>query len=169
MGESFTTIIVIFLAAGLLFIFPMSAISQLNDKEVLTVVQSYTTEYGNKIATTGRITQSDYYEFIQKLNATGNSYDIELELHIADSNPSKKTENQQVGDTMYYILYHPQVMEKLNNGILLKEGDYIVVYVKNNNTTIAQMFMGLFYGLSGDESYSIFTQYSGPVLVTAAQ
>ena len=167
MGESLTTIVVIILAAGLLFIFPMSAISEMNDKEVLALVQSYTTEYVNNIRTTGNITEEEYNEFIQKLNATGNSYEVELELHIADKNPGKKTEEQRVGDTTYYVLYNTQVMAKLNTGtITLKEGDYIVAYVKNTNTTISQMFKGLMYGVTGDQSYLIFTQDSGPILAT---
>lgn len=170
-GDIFTTIIVIVVAAGLLFIFPMSAISEMNDKEVLAMVQSYTTEFKNDVCTSGKLTQNMLDEFIQKLNATGNSYEIEIELHIADTNPGKKTEDQRVGDTTYYTLYNTQVMEKLENGstLLLKEGDYIVVYVKNTNTTISQMFKAVIYGISGNQSYSIFTQDSGPILVTAKQ
>lgn len=170
MGETLTTIVVIVLAAGLLFIFPMSAISEMNDKEVLAMVQSYTTEFKNNVCTSGMLTQDMLDEFIQKLNATGNSYEVEIELHISDTNPGKKTEDQKVGDTTYYVLYNTQVMEKLENGnILLKEGDYVVVYVKNTNTTISQMFKAVIYGISGNQAYSIFTQDSGPVLVTANQ
>lgn len=168
MGETLTTIVVIVLAAGLLFIFPMATISEMNDKEVLALVQSYTTEYVNSIRTSGKVTQEGYDEFIQKLNATGNSYNIEIELHISDTNPGKKTEDQRVGDTTYYVLYNTQVMAQLGSGTIpLKEGDYIVVYVKNTNTTISQMFKGVFYGLTGDQSYLIFTQDSGPILTTA--
>lgn len=170
MGETLTTIVVIVLAAGLLFIFPMSAISEMNDKEVLALVQSYTTDYKNDVCTSGKITQQDYDELIQKLNATGNSYDAEIELHIADKNPGKKTEDQRVGDTTYYVLFHTQVMDELKKGtILLKEGDYIVIYVKNTNTTISQMFKAVMYGLSGNQAYLIYTQDSGPILVTPQQ
>lgn len=169
MGETLTTIVVIVLAAWLLFIFPMSAISEMNDKEVLAMVQSYTTEFKNDVCTSGKLTQDMLDVFIQKLNATGNSYEVEIELHIADTNPGKKTENQQIGDTTYYVLYNEQVMQQLEKGpILLKKGDYIVVYVKNTNTTISQMFKAVIYGIQGNQSYSIFTQDSGPILVTAS-
>lgn len=165
MGETLTTIVVIVVAAGLLFIFPMSAISEMNDKEVLALVQSYTTEFKNEVCTSRILTQEKIDEFSQKLNATGNSYEIEIELHISDTNPGKKTEDQRTGDVVYYVLYNSQVEKSLENGgiINLKEGDYIVVYVKNTNTTISQMFIALFYGASGNQSYSIFCKDSGPV------
>ena len=171
LGDSLTTILVIFLAAGLMFIFPMSAISEMNDKEALAMVQSYTTEFGNQVRTQGRLTNEMLDSFKQKLNATGNSYDIEIELHIADANPGKKTENQQIGDTTYYVLYTTQVMQELNEkgSITLKEGDYIVIYVKNTNKTISQMFKTVLYGITGDQSYLIYTQYSGAILATGQQ
>ena len=166
-GEVLITVIGIGLAAILMFVFPLAEISQMNDQEVLALVQSYTAEYKNQIVTTAKLTQEGYDAFIQKLNSTGNSYEVEIELHIADSNPGKKTGSQQVGDTTYYVLYNKQVMEMLKSGdIQLKEGDYIVIYVKNTNTTISQMFKGVMYGLTGDQSYLIFWQESGPVLVT---
>ena len=96
MGDSLITIIAIFLAAILMFVFPLSAISEMNDNEALAMVQSYTTEFVNQIRSKGKITQADYDAYIQKLNATGNSYDVEFEVQIADSNPGKKTENQQI-------------------------------------------------------------------------
>lgn len=171
LGDTLTTIIVIFLAAGLMIIFPMSAISEMNDKEVLAMVQSYTTEFGNQVRMEGKLTKQMLDSFNQRLSATGNTYGIEVELHIADTNPGKKTENQQIGDTTYYILYNTQVNELLeNNGhILLKEGDYIVIYVKNTNTTLSQMFKSALYGLTGDQSYIISSKYSGAILATGQQ
>lgn len=166
-GEVLITIIGIGLAAILMFIFPLAEIANMNDKEVLALVQSYNTEYVNKIINSGVITQEGYDALIQKLYATGNSYEVEIELHIADTNPGKKTENQQVGDTTYYVLYHTQVMQKLESSpILLKEGDYVMVYIKNTNTTLSQSFMALIYGAQGDQAYSIYTQDSGLVLAT---
>lgn len=170
LGDSLTTIIVIFLAAGLMFILPMSAIADMNDKEALAMVQSYTTEFGNQVCMRGKLTTEMLDSFKQKLNATGNSYEVEIELHIADPNPGKKTENQQVGDTTYYVLYTQQVMDYLREGsISLKEGDFIVIYVKNTNTTISQMFKAVLYGITGNQSYLIYTQYSGAVLATGQQ
>ena len=170
MGDSLITIVAIFLAAILMFVFPLAAISEMNDSEVLAMVQSYTTEFVNQVRSKGKITREDYDSYIQKLYATGNSYDVNLEVQIADTNPGKKTENQQIGDTTYYGVYTSQVQEKLNNpdiGVYyLKEGDYITVAVKNTNTTISQMIKSVLYSVTGDSSYVISAQASGAVVAT---
>ena len=168
MGDSLITIVAIFLASILMFVFPLSAISEMNDNEALAMVQSYTTEFVNQIRSKGKITQEDYNAYIQKLNATGNSYDVNFEVQIADSNPGKKTDNQQIGDTTYYGVYTSQVMDELsNNGqYILKEGDFVNVSVKNTNTTISQMIKSVLYSVTGDQSYVISAQASGSVVST---
>lgn len=171
LGDSLTTIIVIFLAAGLMFILPMSAIADMNDKEALAMLQSYTTEVGNQVCREGKLTRDMLDSFNQKINATGNSYEVEIQLHIADTNPGKKTEYQNFGDPEYVIYFTNDVMEWLEKDgcILLKEGDFIVISVKNTNTTISQMFKIVLYGLSGNQSHLLSSQYSGAVLATGKQ
>lgn len=164
MGDSLITIVAIFLAAILMFVFPLAAISEMNDQETLAMVQSYTTDFVNQIRSKGKITKEDYDAYIQRLYATGNSYDVEFEIQIADTNPGKKTENQQVGDTTYYGIYTSQVEEKINGGIILKEGDFVRVYVKNTNTTISQMIKAVLYSVTGDQSYVISAEASGAVV-----
>lgn len=164
MGDSLVTIVAIFLAAILMFVFPLAAISEMNDSETLAMVQSLTTEFVNNIRSKGVITKEDYDAFIQELSATGNSYDVEFEVRIADSNPGKKTENQQVGDTTYYSVFTTQIEGNLP--YKLKEGDFIIVYVKNTNTTISQMIKGVIYNITGDQSYVIYAQASGGVVTT---
>ena len=164
MGDSLITIVAIFLAAILMFVFPLAAISEMNDSETLAMVQSYTTEFNDQIRSKGVITQEDYDAYIQKLYATGNSYDVEFEIQIADVNPGKKTENQQVGDTVYFSVYTSQVVKELP--YKLKEGDFIIIRVKNTNTTISQMIKGVLYSVTGDQSYVIAAQASGAVVST---
>ena len=164
MGDSLITIVAIFLAAILMFVFPLAAISEMNDSETLAMVQSYTTEFNDQIRSKGVITQEDYDAYIQKLYATGNSYDVEFEIQIADVNPGKKTENQQVGDIVYFSVYTSQVVKELP--YKLKEGDFIIIRVKNTNTTISQMIKGVLYSVTGDQSYVIAAQASGAVVST---
>lgn len=168
MGDSLITIISIFLAAILMFVFPLSAISEMNDSEAQAMVQSYTQEFVDKIRSKGTITQADYEQFIQKLSATGNSYDVEFDVQIADVNPGKKTDNQQIGDTTYYGVYTVQVENVLVSGnYVLKQGDFVNVYVKNTNTTISQMIKSVLYSVTGDQSYVIYAQASGLVVATS--
>ena len=115
----------------------------------------------------GIITRQDYDEYIQKLYATGNTYDVQFEVQIADANPGKKTENQQIGDMVYYSVYTSQVEDKLATGnYVLKEGDFVSVSVKNTNTTISQMIKNVLYSVTGDQSYVISAQASGAVVTT---
>lgn len=168
MGDSLITIVAIFLAAILMFVFPLAAISEMNDSEALAMVQSYTTEFVDGIRAKGKITKEDYDAYIQKLYATGNSYNVDFEVQVADSNPGKKTGNQQVGDTTYYGVYTSQIESDLNStgSYKLKEGDYVNVSVKNTNTTISQMIKGVLYSVTGDQSYVISAQASGSVVST---
>lgn len=168
MGDSLITIVAIFLAAILMFVFPLAAISEMNDNEALAMVQSYTTEFVDNIRSKGKITKDDYDAYIQKLYATGNSYDVNIEVQIADTNPGKKTQNQQIGDTTYYGVYTSQVQTALSNSgkYTLKEGDFVNVSVKNTNTTISQMIKSVLYSVTGDSSYVISAQASGSVVST---
>ena len=155
MGDSLITIVAIFLAAILMFVFPLAAISEMNDSEALAMVQSYTTEFVNQIRSKGKITKDDYDRYVQKLYSTGNTYQIDFEVHVADVNPGKKTDNQQIGDTTYYIEYTTQIEQALKDREIyyLKEGDFIKVTFKNTNTTISQMIKSVLYSVTGDVSY----------------
>lgn len=166
MGDSLITIVAIFLAAILMFVFPLSAISEMNDQETLAVVQSYTTDFVNKIRSEGKITRESYDAYIQQLYATGNSYDVQFEVQVADENPGKKTENKYVGDTTYYSNFTKQITDKLDTvGVCyLNEGDHVSVAVKNTNTTISQMIKNVLYSVTGDASYVISAQASGAVV-----
>ena len=167
MGDSLITIVSIFLAAILMFVFPLASISEMNDSESQALVQAYTTDFVNQIRGKGKITKADYDAYIQKLSATGNSYDIEFEIQIADTNPGKKTENQQIGDTTYYSIFATQVESALDSGpYLLKEGDFVSVSIRNTNTTISMMIKGVLYSITGDQSYVISAHASGAIIST---
>lgn len=170
MGDSLITIVAIFLAAILMFVFPLAALSEMNDSEALAMVQSYTTEFVNQIASKGKITQEDYDAYIQKLYATGNSYDTKIEVHIADTNPGKKTSTIQIGDTTYYVVYDTQVDAQLAAAgvYLLKEGDYVKVSYENTNQTIHEMIMSVIYSVTGKVS-PLTGEYSSPVYTTGVK
>ncbi len=170
MGDSLTTILAIFLAAVLMFIFPLSAIADRNDDISQGYLQTTLDEFVNTVSAQGKLTKEDYERLEAKLEATNNSYDIELVINVADVNPGKKTDNQKIGDTTYYSIYTAQLIngetgELDTKGVYyLKEGDYIKVSVKNINTTISQMIKNVLYGITGNESYVIAAQASGVVV-----
>lgn len=170
MGDSFVTIIAIFLAAILMFVFPLMSMSERTDDVSLLSVQTATTDFVDEVRNTGKLSLDSYNKYMQTLVSTGNSYEIDIKLQILDENPGIKTtqaDTTKIGENLYYNYYTSQVEEKLSNSgrITLKEGDRIAVSVKNTNKTISQILKNFFYNLSGNDTYQIFAQHAGIVTV----
>lgn len=173
MSDSFITIIAIFLAAILMFIFPLMSMADRTDDISELAVQAATTEFVDKVKITGRLTSEGYSEFISTLSATGNTYDIEMQIQHLDENPGVKVTQADVtkiGENLYYNEYTSQIESRLDEDkrIALKEGDIFKVTVKNTNRTIAEILRGFFYRISGDDTYQISGQHVGTVGVNGA-
>lgn len=175
MGDSLTTIIAIFLAAILMFVFPLMALSERTDDISELSVKTATSEFVDNVRTTGKLTLEDYDRFIQTITSTGNSFNVEMEAQILDENPGVKTtqaETTKIGENVYYTLYTSQIKEKLNaskNTLTLKEGDRFSVTVENTNTTIAQTLRNFLYKIAGNNTYQIAAQYAGIVTVNGTK
>jgi hypothetical protein len=167
MGDTLITIIAIFLAAVLLFVFPMLAISERNDDVAQLQVQVAAEEFINETTNKGNMTQTNYEKFLSRLMATGNSYDVEMEVQILDENPGKKTtwtSTDKIGENLYYSVYTTQIEEQLAKGkYVLKEGDIVTIKVKNTNLTLSQMFKNFFYRISGNNTAQIAADFTGVV------
>ena len=169
MGDSLITIVAIFLAAILMFVFPLMTISERNDDIAQLGVQTAVTEFVDDISATGKITMDEYSAFIQTLAATGNSYDVEIEVKVLDENPGKKTTwavADKIGENTYYSVYTSQIEEVLagpKQKYTLKEGDVVSISVKNTNTTISQMLRNFFYTVSGKGTYQVAAQHAAMV------
>ncbi len=176
MGDTLITVVAIFLAAILMFCFPLMDVSGRNDDIAQLEVQTAVNELVDKFRTTGEITQDELDAFSQKIAATGNTYDIELELQVLDQNPSKKVtqvESTKIGENIYYTLYTTQILDEIQNNAelrkALKEGDIVTVKVKNTNTTIAQNIKNWLYSLVGNDAYTIYASASGVVMTNASK
>ena len=173
MSDSLITIVAIFLAAILMFIFPMMSIAERNDDIARLTVQSAVTDFVNTAINTGKITMDEYDKLERKIEATGNTYDVEIEVKVLDENVGKKTawtQKEVIGENTYYSVYTSQIlnymasMEGEGDGVYtMKQGDIISVSVKNNNKTLSQTIRGIFYSISGNGTYQISAQSSGVV------
>ncbi len=147
--DSFSTVLIIFLAVILMAVVPMMISAGQQDNIAQISVQSIVSEYGNKIVSKGLLTVEDKAAFEQSLGATGNTYDVTIELSILDENPGKKVSDgntQKIGQNTYYVVYTSQVENYLKDGnIQLKKGDIVKIEVKNTNTTMYQLFKGFIY------------------------
>lgn len=171
MGDSAMTVIAIFLAAILMFIFPLMSVSERNDDIAQMAVQTSTTEFVDQARTKGVLTVNNYDAFIQEVAATGNSFDVDMEIKRMDENPGKKlaqATSEKIGENIYYSIYTSQIEDTLDTAgkVKLNEGDILTVTVKNTNQTIAQMFKNFFYSLGGSNASQITAQHSGVVTST---
>ena len=171
MSDTLITIMGIFLAAILMFVFPLMTVSNTQDDISQVAVQSLVSEFVNNAATKGKITQDDYNSFIEKLYATGNTYDVQLEHKIMTTNPNKGAADQ-IGENLYYSVYNSTIVDSRDTGVdyntqyLMKKGDYIIVTVKNSNTTIGSQIKNFIYSIVGKDSYTIAANASALVVNT---
>ncbi len=167
MSDTFITIIVVMVVAVVMFVFPLMATANQNDAITQTSVQAMVSEFVNTVAKEGKVTQSNYNEFIQKLHATGNSYSVELEAQILDDNPGKKGENIDViGENIYYSVYTNTIESAINNenDYKLKQGDYFIAKVTNTNVTMGTQVKNFLYSIIGKDTIAI--EASANALVT---
>ena len=148
MQNSTSTIIAVFVAAIFLFVVPLVTLTERNDNVVQENVKLIVEEFVTDIKNTGKLTNAKLQDFENRLAATGNTYNIEMELQILDENPGKKTTQanyKKIGENVYYSEYTTQIYDKLKTGdISLKEGDLIYVGVSNQNSTAAQTLKSSF-------------------------
>ncbi len=176
MSDTLMTIIAIFLAAILMFIFPLMSVSERNDDIAQVAVQTATSELTDKIATKGKITPSDYEAFLAKIATTGNTYDVEIEIQKLDENPGKKrvvTSPDLIGENTRYSIFTTDIMDSIyptgstmGTDYLLNTGDNVIITVKNTNTTMAQVLRAFFYKVTGKGTYQIVASASSTVINT---
>ena len=175
MQSSTSTIIALFVAAVLVFVVPLVTLTERNDNVVQENVKLIVEEFVTDIKNTGELTQAKYQDFQNRLSATGNEYNIEMEIQYLDENPGKKLEQSnytKIGENVYYSEYTSQILNKLNSSsskkITLKEGDLIYVGVTNQNSTTAQTLKSSFLSFSNDGEYVISADSSGMVNVNGS-
>ena len=171
MQNSTSTIIAIFVAAVLLFVVPIVTLTTRNDNVTQENVKQIVEEFVTDIKNTGTLTTEKYQNFENRLSATGNTYNIEMEIQHLDENPGKKLTQAnytKIGENVYYSEYTTQILDKiLTNGstITLKEGDMVYVGVSNENSTAAQNLKGSLLNFSNAGEEAVSAKCSGMVNV----
>ena len=105
MSDTLVTVIAILLAAIMMFVFPLLSVSERSDDISQLSVQTATAEFVDNSRSIGKITMDNYSKLIDTIYATGNSYDIEMEVKILDENIGKKsawTQGTVIGENVYY-------------------------------------------------------------------
>ena len=173
MQNSTSTIIALFVGAVLLFVVPIVTLTTRNDNVTQENVKLIVEEFVTDIKNTGLLTTEKYQNFENRLSATGNTYNIEMEIQHLDENPGKKLTQSnytKIGENVYYSEYTTQILDKIlvkdtekSKSIQLKEVDMIYVGVSNENTTAAQNLKGSFLNFSNAGEEVISAKSSGMV------
>ena len=166
MGDSAMVVVAIFLAAILMFVFPLMTMADKKDDITTLTVQTATTEFTDTIRTTGKLTQEKYDNFTQTLASTGNTYNVDIKVQVLDENPAKKESSatQKIGDNIYYVIYTTQVLDAISKGdLVLKEGDIISVGVEITNPTLSDTLKNFVYRVSGNNSKGYIASDAGIV------
>ena len=171
MQNSTSTLVALFVAAVFIFIVPLVTLTTRNDNVVQENVKLIVEEFVTDVKNTGEITKEKYENFENKLLATGNTYNIDMEVKYLDENPGKKLTQAnytKIGENVYYSEYTSQILNKLDSTsgkITLKEGDRIYVEVSNENSTAAQTIKSSFLSFSNEGEKVIKADSSGMVTV----
>ena len=183
MQNSTSTILALVVAGVLIFIVPLITLTGRSDNVVQENVELIVEEFVTEVRNTGKLTRAQYQDLVNELDATGNTYDIEIEIQHLDENPGKKTAQAnytKIGENVYYSEFTTQVLKQIgieideypvgtSDTIILKEGDYISVDVKNENSTTAQTLKSSFIGFSNAGEYVISARSSGMVTVNGVK
>lgn len=181
MEETTVSIIGMLIAAIIMFIVPLILIADRSDDISQLVIQTVTAEFVDEVIRTGKITDDSYQDFLGSLNATGNTYEVDMEVKILDENTSKivtDRDKNEIGNNTYYSLYTSQIESIIFDGtrvnannregkFILKSGDAISVTVKNNSQTLSQSLKNFYYRMGGNNQIIAATA-SGTVVVNGA-
>lgn len=143
MSNSFGKIVSIFLCVLILFLYPLISISQKADAITQTIVLTETTNFVDAIKNNGYLSKSMYLEYIRKLDATGNLYDIRIEHAHQIVNPiydESSTIFQDDFSVHYYNTYEDDILKQLfdeDKMYYFNQGDYISLCVSNRTKTLA--------------------------------
>jgi hypothetical protein len=165
--NSFSKIISILIAVVLMFVAPLLYLSQKQDAINQTVIEKETTEFINTIRNNGYVTREMYRRYIEKIDKTGNLYNIEICHAHKKTVPNYDESTNTVLDGYYsYNLntYQDEIFESFDKDedYLFNQGDFISVTVTNRNKTMATRIMEAIYSRALQTEQIIFT-YGGMI------
>ena len=177
MDNILMTIIGLFLVATLMFIVPLMAMTERTDDISQTVIQTAVSNFVDKVSNTGTIKPSDYEELIAKLDSTGNTFEITIEVQHLDENPGKKgslTAVDSIGENLRYSTFTSEILDymyptesdidNMTKNYPLKKGDNIIVTVKNTNKTLAEQIRTFTFKVTGKGTYELYATDSAMII-----
>lgn len=168
MSDTLITVIVIVVAAGLIFVVPLMTMADRFDTTTQAEVEAIVADFVDEIRSTGKITQAKYDKFLQNLDSQGYIFGVEMEVKNIDENPGKKaiqTERDKIGENVYYSEYTTQILEDLKSRGFkdLETGSIVTVTVRNEDLTFGQQMKQFMYRIVGNDTANIVASKAGMV------
>ncbi|SHO47017.1 hypothetical protein [Anaerocolumna xylanovorans] len=144
--EVFGKIVAIFAGVVLLFIAPLFYMAQKQDSISQLYVTQETVRLVDGIRAEGEVSRIMYYDYISRIDKTGNLYDIEITHSHRKVAPDYDEVTDTAGDTIssyFYNTYEDEIFEAFDEGKAyhFSQGDYISVKIINRNKTMAQRML----------------------------
>ncbi|AGA60033.1 hypothetical protein Theco_4031 (plasmid) [Thermobacillus composti KWC4] len=168
-----------FLAALLLYVWPVSEAYERQDDLSYMIAYNAVTNFVNAVRDKGYISPTMYNDFVQELQMTGNTYDIQLEhyhkrYNPVYSDPANPATFQNRFNVDYEGFYNNQIMPVLfpdstepkndeSRKYKMAVGDYFYVKVRNTNQTNAGIIRDFLNG-GLSENTRIYIPYGGMIL-----
>jgi hypothetical protein len=177
MADSFSKIVAIFLAALLLFVVPIKNEFERIDNTSRIYVLNETAKFVDSVRNLGYITPLMYQDYMGRLEATNNIYEVRLEHSIKTFDPVYSDPLDEdtfdgdylVGFNSYYnnvilpVLFpDPPIDEDADRTYRLSRGDYFTVTVFNKNKTMATKLQEMLYNGNAPVT-KIYVRYGGMV------
>ena len=177
MQENVSVLVATILAVIIIVVFPIYNVATRNDSVASNMVIKATTSFVDEVRNKGYITEQDYENYLDELNKTGNTYEVELEAYAPIL---IETETAEEYEQKYKIDYTNDILKVFKEGneengqevastnSILNEKAYYLdtdykfyARVKNTNITQAQVLLDRVLG--GEIKDRIVVNYGGIV------
>ena len=169
MQDTFMTVTAVIIVVVVMFVVPLMLTADQNDTVTQTTVDTIVSDFVNTSAKEGKISRENYDSFTQALYATGNVYNVEIEVQHFDDNPGKKGSNLEVvGENIYYSVFTDEIEDKIrtDGAYNIKKGDYVLTKVENSNATMGTQVRNFVYRIIGRDTIAIESNKSALVSTT---
>ena len=134
-GDTAVMVVVIIIAAGVMFVAPMVLMADKIDDSAILQIQDAVNVLGEAITVKSEVTQQDLDSFSKTIGATGVAINYDMIIKVPDDNPRKKEASASLtaGDTVYIDLTRTQIEKNLPYKVPSNSPVHIEVKKASNN------------------------------------
>ena len=173
MESNVSMVILVIVIVLIIIILPVYNVFTRQDDMSYNLALKATTNFADKVRTTGELTYQDYQDFLAELDVTNNTYEVEIEgyqYYIVNQNDGTYKQEYIIDYTedIVAILENEKNGKKHCDGVYtLDKGERFYVRIKNTNITKADTFLSNIKIL--EDKSKIDIDYGGVILVNTTK